>query len=128
MKSDTNRYNSHSILLETDHVRREQAHRNFHANSDNELGILNALRRQQEQGLLSYTGRWPRRPSIGSGHVRDMVPARTHPARRLTAAFREGLVQKYYTGISRHKPSAKKQGGGSGRYGAGTPEVATADP
>jgi 23S rRNA-/tRNA-specific pseudouridylate synthase len=102
------------ILLETDHVFVVNKPTGIsHANSDNELGILNALRRQQEQGLLSYTGRLygvHRLDHVTSG---ILVLAKDAPtARRLTAAFREGLVTKYYTGISRHKPSAKKQGVG----------------
>jgi tRNA pseudouridine32 synthase/23S rRNA pseudouridine746 synthase len=104
------------ILLETDHVFVVNKPTGIsHANSDNELGILNVLRGQQEQGLLSssssYTGRLygvHRLDRVTSG---ILVLAKDAPtARRLTAAFREGLVTKYYTGISRHKPSAKKQG------------------
>jgi tRNA pseudouridine32 synthase/23S rRNA pseudouridine746 synthase len=108
--------------LETDHVFVVNKPTGIsHANSDNELGILNVLRRQQEQGLLAslassssssnYTGRLygvHRLDRVTSG---ILVLAKDAPtARRLTAAFREGLVTKYYTGISRHKPSAKKQG------------------
>jgi tRNA pseudouridine32 synthase/23S rRNA pseudouridine746 synthase len=103
------------ILLETDHVFVVNKPTGIsHANSDNELGILNVLRRQQEQGLLSsssYTGRLygvHRLDRVTSG---ILVLAKDAPtARRLTLAFREGLVTKYYTGISRHKPAAKKQG------------------
>jgi tRNA pseudouridine32 synthase/23S rRNA pseudouridine746 synthase len=104
------------ILLETDHVFVVNKPTGIsHANSADELGILNVLRRQQEQGLLasssSYTGRLygvHRLDRVTSG---ILVLAKDAPtARRLTAAFREGLVTKYYTGISRHKPAAKKQG------------------
>jgi tRNA pseudouridine32 synthase/23S rRNA pseudouridine746 synthase len=103
------------ILLETDHVFVVNKPTGIsHANSDNELGILNVLRRQQEQGLLlssNYTGRLygvHRLDRVTSGIL--VLAKNTPTARRLTAAFREGLVTKYYTGISRHKPSAKKQG------------------
>jgi tRNA pseudouridine32 synthase/23S rRNA pseudouridine746 synthase len=100
------------ILLETEHVFVVNKPTGIsHANSDHELGILNVLRGQQEQGLLSYTGRLygvHRLDRVTSG---ILVLAKDAPtARRLTAAFREGLVTKYYTGISRHKPATKKQG------------------
>jgi 23S rRNA-/tRNA-specific pseudouridylate synthase len=103
------------ILLETDHVFVVNKPTGIsHHDSDNELGILNVLRRQQEQGLLSsssYSGRLygvHRLDRVTSG---ILVLAKDAPtARRLTAAFRQGLVTKYYMGISRHKPAAKKQG------------------
>lgn len=104
------------ILLETDHVfivNKPPGISHGNDSENNELGILNVLRRQQEQGLLSssYTGRLygvHRLDRVTSG---ILVLAKDAPtARRLTLSFRQGLVVKYYTGISRHKPAAKKQG------------------
>lgn len=105
------------VLLETDHVLVINKPAGIsHHDSDQELGILNVLRRHQEQGRLdllntSYSGRLygvHRLDRVTSGILVFAKDAET--ARQLSLAFKHGLVTKYYTGISQHKPASKKQG------------------
>ena len=102
------------ILLETDTLLViEKPVGISHANSDDELGILNLVRQQQQRqtGGTEYTGRIygvHRLDRVTSGILVLAKDAAT--ASYLAAAFRNGLVTKYYTGVSRHKATTKKQG------------------
>lgn len=100
------------VLLETDHVLVVNKPVGIpHHSTEDELGILNLLRLQQQQGTIEYTGRLygvHRLDRVTSGIL--VMAKNAETARYLSKAFRDGRVYKYYTGISRHKATAKKQG------------------
>lgn len=76
---------------------------------DNQInpGILSILRQQRTiEGERLYGVH--RLDQVTSGIL--VLAKDLHTARRLTAAFREGRVIKYYTALSQHKATKRKQG------------------
>jgi len=112
------------ILLETDrilvldkphgiphHTNNRTEGEIFNESDGKELGILALLRKFQEAGELSYSGRLygvHRLDRVTSGIL--LLAKDAEMAQQLTKAFRDGRVVKYYTGISNQKPLKKKQG------------------
>lgn len=82
-----------------------------HHDGEGELGILSILRQSQASGKLNYQGRLygvHRLDRVTSGIL--MLAKDADMASTLTQAFREGMVTKYYVGVSAKRRSKKKQG------------------
>lgn len=82
-----------------------------HDDEDGQPGILSVMRQQQSDGLLDYRGRLygvHRLDKVTSGVL--LFAKNRETASLLTGRFRDGLVTKFYCGISSRNKPAKKQG------------------
>jgi 23S rRNA-/tRNA-specific pseudouridylate synthase len=99
------------ILYETDSILAiEKPEGVSHHDGEQEQGILTLVRQCQNDGSIEYSGRIfgvHRLDRVTSGIL--LLAKNQDTASKLTAAFRDGHVVKYYVGVSSKKPR-KKQG------------------